>query len=252
MQKPSSSIKIILVVLLFFSSYTNQIFAEENSNDPKIKFLEKKLLEIIPKYKFNQIKKSPINNIYEIVYGGEILYITGDAKFIFESGNLQEIIKDDEQNAYYFRNITEVSASEGRKNLLSEIPDAKLFVYGKSEKYSINVVTDIDCPYCRKFHKDIQKYVENGIKVRYLVFAVKTSAKKRVISAWCAKDKNKAFTLLKEEQIINKKSCKNPIEEHQNIISSIGVSSTPSIFLADGSLIQGYVSPEEVIQMIKN
>ena len=118
MQKSSTSIKIILVVLLFFSSYTNQIFADENSNDPKIKFLEKKLLEIIPKYKFNKIKKSPINNIYEIVYGGEVLYITGDAKFIFESGNLQKIIKDDEQNAYYFKNITEVSAAEGKKKFI--------------------------------------------------------------------------------------------------------------------------------------
>lgn len=252
MQKSSTSIKIILVVLLFFSSYTNQIFADENSNDPKIKFLEKKLLEIIPKYKFNKIKKSPINNIYEIVYGGEVLYITGDAKFIFESGNLQKIIKDDEQNAYYFKNITEVSAAEGRKNLLNTIPDAKLFVYGKSEKYTINVVTDIDCPYCRKFHKDIQKYIENGIKVRYLVFTVKTSSKNKVISAWCARDQNKAFTLLKEEKTLNKKSCKNPIEEHQDIISSIGVSSTPSMFLSDGSLIQGYLSPEEVMQIIKN
>ena len=252
MQKSSASLIAILAALFFSLTYSNQIFAEENTNDPKIKFLEKKLLEVIPTYKFDKIRKSPISNIYEIVYGGEIIYITDDAKFIIESGNLQEIIKNDEQNGYYFKNITELSAAEGRKNLLNSIPDSKLFVYGKSEKYFINVVTDIDCPYCRKFHKDIQKYVDNDIKVRYLVFSVKTSTKNRVISAWCAKDRNNAFTLLKEEKSIDKQICKNPIEEHQKLISSIGVSSTPSMFLADGSLIEGYLSPEEVIQMIKN
>jgi hypothetical protein len=123
-------------------------------------------------------------------------------------------------------------------------------VYGKEnneEKY-INVVTDIDCPYCRKFHDDINTYIENGIKVRYLVFAIKTSSKKRVISAWCADDKNDAFTLLKKEQKIGINNCANPIEEHQNIISSIGVSSTPSIFLPNGKLIQGYMSPRRGYQ----
>ena len=99
---------------------------------------------------------------------------------------------------------------------------------------------------------DIATYVKNGVKVRYLVFAIKTSAKRKIISAWCANNKNKAFTLLKKEKIIEKLNCDNPINEHQDIISSIGVSSTPSIFLPNGELIQGYMSPEEVIQKLKN
>ena len=73
-----------------------------------------------------------------------------------------------------------------------------------------------------------------------------------MVSAWCANNKNRAFTLLKKEKAIEKLNCKNPIDEHQDIISSIGVSSTPSIFLPSGELIQGYISPEEVIQKLKN
>jgi len=220
-------------------------------SDPNIKFLKEKLKDIIPNYKFDRIKKSPVDNIYEIVYGGEVIYITSDAKFIFESGNLQKIIKDDD-DVYFFKNITEESAAEGRKNLLDSIPDSKLFVYGDKGKKYINVVTDIDCPYCRKFHKDIPIYNDNGIKVRYLVYAIKTSAKKRVVSAWCSTDKNNAFTLLKKEEKIKKKYCNNPIDEHQKIISSIGISSTPSMFLSDGTLIQGYMTPEEVIARIND
>lgn len=250
MQKSSKSIIIntaFILVILFSGSYST--YAGEKK-DPNIKFLKDKLKDIIPSYKFDKIKKSPLKNIYEIVYGGEIIYITSDAKFVFESGNLQKIVKG--KDSYYFENLTESSASEGRKNLLDDLPDSKLFVYGDSKDYIINVVTDIDCPYCRKFHDDIATYVKNGVKVRYLVFAIKTSAKRKIISAWCANNKNKAFTLLKKEKIIEKLNCDNPINEHQDIISSIGVSSTPSIFLPNGELIQGYMSPEEVIQKLKN
>ena len=249
MQKSSKSIINIVIFSLIFLSASYKAFSSD-SNDPNIKFLQNKLKEIIPLYTIDKIKKSPIDNIYEIIYGGEIVYITSDAKFIFESGNLQKIIKDGD--SYYFKNITEKSASEGRKNLLASIPDSKLFVYGNSKENYINVVTDIDCPYCRKFHKDIPIYVKNNIKVRYLVFSIKTSSKKRIVSAWCAKNKNVAFTLLKDEEKITRKNCNNPIEEHQKLISSIGVSSTPSIFLSDGTLIQGYMSPEEIIERIKN
>jgi len=250
LQKSSKSIIIntaFILVILFSGSYST--YAGEKK-DPNIKFLKDKLKDIIPSYKFDKIKKSPLKNIYEIVYGGEIIYITSDAKFVFESGNLQKIVKG--KDSYYFENLTESSASEGRKNLLDDLPDSKLFVYGDSKDYIINVVTDIDCPYCRKFHDDIATYVKNGVKVRYLVFAIKTSAKRKIISAWCANNKNKAFTLLKKEKIIEKLNCDNPINEHQDIISSIGVSSTPSIFLPNGELIQGYMSPEEVIQKLKN
>ena len=250
MQKSSKSIIInTAFILIIFFLGSHSAYADEKK-DPNIKFLQDKLKDIIPSYKFDKIKKSPLNNIYEIVYGGEIIYITSDAKFLFESGNLQKIMKG--KDSYYFENLTESSASEGRKNLLDSLPDSKLFVYGDSRDYYINVVTDIDCPYCRKFHDDIETYVQNGVKVRYLVFAIKTSAKRKIISAWCANNKNKAFTLLKEEKTIENLNCDNPIDEHQNIISSIGVSSTPSIFLPSGELIQGYMSPEEVIQKLKN
>ena len=248
MQKSSKSLEnfIILLFVIFLSS--SNAFSKDN-NDPNIKFLEKKLKKIIPAYKFDLIKKSPVENIYEVVYGDVIIYVTSDAKFIFEGGNLQKIIK--EKNEYFFKNITEVSLSSARKKILDQIPDSKLFVYGDGAKY-INVITDINCPYCRKFHNDIHIYEKKGIKVRYFVMASKPRLKEKIVSAWCASDRNKAFTLLKLEKKINKKACNNPIDEHQQLIKRIGVSSTPTIFLNDGTLILGYNSPDEIIRKLEN
>ncbi len=246
MQKSSKSL-IKLIIFSIFFIFSNQI---AYSSDSVIKSLEKKMNEIFPSVKFDKIKKTEIKNIYEIHYGGEIVYITSDGNYIFESGNIQKVEK--ENNSYVFTNLTEISAAEGRKNLLDNIPDEKMFSYGSSKEDYINVVTDIDCPYCRKFHNDIPIYIKNGIKVRYLVFTIKTSSKRKIISAWCSNDKNEAFTKLKNEENIPSKTCDNPIEKHQELISSIGVGSTPSIYLPNGRLIQGYMSPDEVIQKIRN
>ena len=246
MQKSSKSIiklSITIIILIFPFNYSY-------SNDQTINFLKQKMDNIFPTFKYDKIIPTPINNFYEIHYGSEIIYITKDGKYIFEGGNLQKV--EIQNGKYVFTNLTEISSSQGRKNLFDNISDEKLFVYGNGKEHYINVITDINCPYCRKFHQDIQIYLENGIKVRYLVYATKSSAKKNLVSAWCAKNKLEAFTMLKKQKKIDMKTCDNPINEHQQLIRSIGISSTPSLFLPNGSLIQGYTTPEEVIQKIKN
>lgn len=246
MQKSSAS----LIKLAIFSAFFIFNISICYSDDKIIVSLEKKMSEIFPTLKFDKIIKTGIKNIYEVHYGGAIIYITDDGKYIFEGGNLQKVEK--EGNAYVFINLTEASNSAVRKKLLKNVPDNQLFIYGQSKENYIDVVTDIDCRYCQKFHKDIPIYLKNGIKIRYHVLARKKSAKRKIVSAWCAENKNDAFTLLKSSREIKKKHCENPIEKHQNLISSLGVSSTPTIFLPNGNLILGYKSPKEIIEKIKN
>ena len=246
MQKSSASLTKLFIISVFFIFNISICY----SDDKIIFSLEKKMSEIFPTLKFDKIIKTGIKNIYEVHYGGAIIYITDDGKYIFEGGNLQKVEK--EGNSYVFINLTEASSSLERKKILKNIPDNKLFVYGQSNENYIDVITDIDCRYCQKFHQDIPIYLENGIKVRYLVLARKRSVKSKIVSAWCAKNKNGAFTLLKSRKEIKKKHCENPIEYHQNLISNLGISSTPTIFLPNGNLILGYKSPKEIIEKIKN
>ena len=246
MQKSSKSLIKSIILSAFLVSNITICY----SDDKVILSLEKKMSAIFPTLKFDKIIKTGINNIYEVHYADAIIYITDDGKYIFEGGNLQKVEK--EGKSYVFINLTEAASAEWRKNLLKNIPDNKLFIFGKSKEHYINVITDINCRYCRKFHQDVPTYLENGIKVRYLVLARKKSTKAKITSAWCAENKNDAFTSLKNSKEIKKTNCVNPIEEHQNLINKIGISSTPSIFLPDGKLILGYKSPKEIIGKIKN
>ena len=45
--------------------------------------------------------------------------------------------------------------------------------------------------------------------------------------------------------------CENPVAQQLAISEQLGVYSTPSIFLEDGTNIPGYKEPEELLQNIK-
>lgn len=50
---------------------------------------------------------------------------------------------------------------------ISVIPDESLVVYeAPNSKRSITIVSDYTCPYCKKAHNEIPKYLENGVTVR--------------------------------------------------------------------------------------
>ena len=86
MQKSSKSIIIntAFILIIFFSGSHNSY--ADNKKDSNIKFLQDKLKDIIPNYKFDKIKKSPLDNMYEIVYGGEIIYILVMLSFYSRAG----------------------------------------------------------------------------------------------------------------------------------------------------------------------
>ena len=137
--------------------------------------------------------------------------------------------------------------------LIDSVPKDKFFLFNSKDQTDyVTIVTDIDCPWCVKLHREINSLLEQGISVQYLVFTRDDDAKMQVISAWCSKNNTKSLTSIMNKKPINSKKCDNPIDEHQEIISSIGVGPTPAIFLSDGSLVSGYKPSNEIIEIISS
>jgi thiol:disulfide interchange protein DsbC len=64
-------------------------------------------------------------------------------------------------------------------------------------KYTVLVFTDVDCPYCRKFHEGIGELEEKGIAVRYLACPrseAGTKAWRTMAAVWCAENRREALT----------------------------------------------------------
>ena len=235
--------KRISVFIIFFCS---QLCFSGEIENRIIKELQLKL----PNYSFDSVKKSSIPNLYQVTTGASIFYVTKDVKFIFD-GNILES-KFDKNKNHFFVNHTEIAANKARSALLNKIDESKLFIYGaNNNKHVITVITDIDCPWCVKFHNEIKYYVSEKIKIRYGVHVRNDKAMKKVISAWCSSDRNKSFSSLKQGKKIKTLECENPINEHKDMINLIGVRPTPAIFLQNGEAISGYKPYDEILAILR-
>jgi thiol:disulfide interchange protein DsbC len=154
-------------------------------------------------------------------------------------------------------NVTENRRNGLRAKAIDAVGEDKMIIFSpKNEtKYTITVFTDIDCGYCRKLHQEIASYNDLGIKIRYMMFprtGLNTESYDKAVSAWCADDRNEAITRAKRGETIEPRTCDNPVSQHYNLGQQLGVRGTPSIILADGEMVPGYVPADRLLQMLSN
>ena len=64
---------------------------------------------------------------------------------------------------------------------------------------------------------------------------------------WCASDRNEALTLAKLEKDFETHSCdSSTVNKHYAIGRDVGLTGTPAIILPDGSLMPGYLPPDQL------
>jgi thiol:disulfide interchange protein DsbC len=188
------------------------------------------------------VQPSPVDGWYVIRRDTVVAYISADGKYLLQ-GELYDV---DTQV-----NLTEALRNSARVEMLAGLPDERAIVFApESVKYSVSVFTDVDCTYCRRFHSQIDQYLAQGIKVRYLLYprnGPESEAWKTAERVWCAADRKEALTLAKLDRNFESKSCDASIvRDHYELGHEVGLSGTPALVLDDGTLISGYVPPAEL------
>jgi thiol:disulfide interchange protein DsbC len=202
--------------------------------------LKQSLAKSLPQYEASHIEKTPIEGIYQVIIGGQVIYMTRDARYMID-GNLIDLSTK--------KNYTEDAMSGIRLSEIEKLGEDKMVVYTPENiKHTITVVTDIDCPYCRRLHNEMDQYMAGGVQVRYIFMPLKGKSDFRTtVSVWCAKDRNEALDMAKAGAELEAKDCENPINEHLTVSRSLGVRGTPAIILQDGSMLPGYVPASKLI-----
>ena len=210
------------------------------SADEGIAELKDSLAKRLPQFEVSYINKTPIDGIYQVIIGGQVLYMTRDARYMID-GNLVDLSTK--------QNYSEDAMSVIRLSQIEKLGEDKMVVYTpETIKHTITVVTDIDCPYCRRLHSEMDQYMAGGVQVRYIFMPLKGQGDYRTtVSVWCSKDKNEALDLAKAGAEMEAKDCENPIDEHLKISRNLGVRGTPAIILQDGSMLPGYVPAGKLI-----
>jgi thiol:disulfide interchange protein DsbC len=206
--------------------------------------LAEKLQQLRPGIPIEAVVAIDIPGMYAIeLSGGTTLYGTADGQHLF-SGDLFAVQDD-------LVNLSEQRRDKKRQQLMAQQSLEDMIVFpavGEPRGY-IQVFTDVDCGYCRKLHNEMAQINELGIEVRYLAYpraGVDSDTHDKMVSAWCAKDRQSAITQLKAGASVPTKTCQNAISDHYGLGQQLGISGTPAIVLADGRLLPGYLPAERL------
>lgn len=196
-----------------------------------------------PGMEVRSIEASPIAGLYEVgIQNGQTLYVSADARYLIP-GDLYEAGSEG------LINLGEERRNVLRSERIGALDEADMIIFpAEGEKLAtLTVFTDVDCPYCRQLHGEIETLNGYGITVRYLAFprtGLDTETHYKMISTWCAEDRKAMFTAAKRGGEVPEADCQNPVAEHFLLGQELGVTGTPALVFEDGTLLPGYIPAE--------
>ncbi len=232
-----------LAVLLPLFSTTAPALAESD-----LQAIKRTISERLPGATVDHVAPSPIKGIYEVgVDGGDIIYVSADGRYLL-SGVMIDLVTQE--------NLTERVLAGRRAKVLDGVPENSMIIYEPvgEVKHTLTTFTDIDCPYCRKMHREMALLNRMGIRVRYMLFpraGVASKSYEKAVSVWCADDQQGEMTKAKTGAIPELRECQNPVREHMALARRLGLQGTPYTITDTGRAIGGYVPAPELLESLE-
>lgn len=184
------------------------------------------------------VQPAPLPGFFEVRFttreGPQIIYTDPEASFILE-GSLY-----DTRNK---RNVTEDRLRKLSAISFDSLPlDLAVKVQRGNGKRVLAMFSDPYCPACRQFEQALAQV--DDITIYYFMYPVirpELVAHSRAV--WCSPDRAKAWLELaarpKPRVPVADASCDTPIERVLELGKSLRVSSTPTLFFANGERLRG-------------
>lgn len=230
------------ITLLAALAFTTVAVAQADDADAELEQVRQKVGEMFEMLGPEDVKGSPVDGWYTIHKGSVVAYISADGRYLLQG----DLIDLDLQ-----ANLTENLRNETRRELMAGISDEQTILFSPEEvKYSVSVFTDVDCTYCRRLHSQIEDYLAHGIAVRYFMYPRNGPASRAwntMEDVWCASDRQTALTMAKLDRDFETNKCDaSTVQDHYVMGRDVGLTGTPAIVLEDGTLISGYLAPDQL------
>lgn len=217
-----------------------------------LKTVRQALAKLAPGVQVDVVNRSPLPGFYQVIAAGQLVYISTDGKYLM-NGDLVDLGAK--------KSLNDAAWAAFRKAELARLPASARISYAPANpKYRITVFTDVTCPYCRVLHEHMAELNKAGIAVDYMAWPRSgveddagrpTETYKAMVSAWCAADPKAALDGEFAGRKAKSASCANPVKQEFELGEKLGVNGTPAIFTASGRQIGGYLTPEQLLQVLR-
>jgi thiol:disulfide interchange protein DsbC len=206
--------------------------------------LRKAIESAYPKMSITSISKTPYPGIYEVFMGGQLVYTDEKFSFLIAEGHLVDTKTK--------RDLTGDRLHELSKIDFAKLPlDLAIKVVKGNGNRKLAVFSDPDCPFCKKLEQNELTNINDVTIYTFLlpIDRLHPDAANKSKAIWCATDRSKAW----EDWIIFAQlpkhpstSCDTPLEKIAAFAKKYNISSTPTLFFADGSRLEGAYPSEEI------
>jgi thiol:disulfide interchange protein DsbC len=185
---------------------------------------------------------APIAGFLEVVADARVIYVAIDGGIVID-GEILSLGRG--------LDLTEETRAAVRRDLLATVPEDERIVLRASGRlrHRITVFTDTDCPYCRRFHEQIEDYRQAGIEIQYLFYpraGRDSPAFARAVAVWCATNRTSMLGTVLAGGEVTAADCANPVADHYDLALRLGLKGTPALIAEDGTVMYGVVTPAEL------
>ncbi|HMC16801.1 MAG TPA: DsbC family protein [Albitalea sp.] len=200
------------------------------------KNLPERLPEMPP---IDEVNKTPMPDIFEVRSGMDLFYTDPDGNFLMHG----QLI-DTKQK----RNLTEERQEKLRAIDFAALPlrDAFAIVRGNGKR-KLAVFEDPNCPYCKRFERDLQK-IDNVTVYMFLYPILGADSTEKSRSLWCAKDKARAWLdwMVRDQAVIPATCEAAAVVRNVEFGRKHQITGTPTMIFADGVRVPGAIGPQEI------
>jgi thiol:disulfide interchange protein DsbC len=207
--------------------------------------VEERLAGMFPGVEAENITATPVPGLWEVAVGGQVVYLSEDGRYMVRGDIIDMMadrnLTDERRNEWTQQQLAKVSARMDESTMVVFAPEGEV-------RHTVTVLTDVDCTYCRRLHRELEAYHAQGIKIRYMFYPLGgegSAGWTKAEAVWCSPDRNDAMTRAKLGQDVKAKSCETPVQAHYDIGRELGISGTPAI-LTDKGVARGYVPADRL------
>jgi len=192
--------------------------------------------------KVEAVAKTPYLGLYEVRLDGEILYTDEKLNYIF-SGNIID--------AKSMQNLTEKRMRELTAVKWENLPlDAAVKTVRGNGKRLLAVFSDPNCPYCKRFEKDLAK-VDDITIYTFLYPILSQDSHEKANAVWCSADKSKAWSeLMLNGTVPAAARCDTPIQKNLELGRKYRVTGTPTLIFANGERVPGAIPQAQLEKLL--
>lgn len=184
--------------------------------------------------------------LYEVTIGTDVAYVDKEVAYLFLGRVVDAKSKED---------LTQGRRDELMKVDYKSLPFDQAFkiVRGDGSR-QFAVFADPNCPYCKKFEKDLADM--KNVTIYTFLYPIlsrdpssPTDSFERARNVWCAKDRKTVWEGLMldgKAPPVASADCKHPLQQNLALGQKLEVSGTPTIFFVDGRRLPGAVPVERI------